>query len=236
MDLHGRIMNIQVDKKKLTIMLHDARSAYPSLDVTDEILETIYLRVHRDAIHAAAELVAESTTHFGVGEPMVVAMPEADPLAVHASHCCKVCGCRYGDETCPVVTGEVEQAFDCEDCEADKRQREEIISKYEEPLRAYEVLIGVDQGSLNLAKLINIQMKNREWWSEFTKERNDMLAAARGKGLADGRALALEHNHVSVERLRKMTIDEICALVNSSEPEQADDNESFYRTNEDHCE
>lgn len=73
---------------------------------------------------------------------------------------------------------------------------------------------------MDLAKLINIQMKNRQWWDEFTKEREDMLAAAVEKGLADGKALALDNNYVSVERLRKMSMDEICALVSSSEAKE----------------
>jgi len=49
-----------------------------------------------------------------------VATPEPKPplgaiSAVHAAHCCK-CGCKYGDENCPVVAGHV-IGLDCEDCE-----------------------------------------------------------------------------------------------------------------------
>jgi len=32
----------------------------------------------------------------------------------HPSHCCARCGCKYGDEDCPVVTGEVTQDYDCD--------------------------------------------------------------------------------------------------------------------------
>jgi hypothetical protein len=38
-------------------------------------------------------------------------------VGVHAAHCCKWHGCKYGDKDCPVVTGEVEQHYLCEDCD-----------------------------------------------------------------------------------------------------------------------
>lgn len=38
-------------------------------------------------------------------------------IGTHASHCCKWHGCKYGDENCPVVTGEVEQEYPCEYCD-----------------------------------------------------------------------------------------------------------------------
>lgn len=37
-------------------------------------------------------------------------------VGVHASHCCKWHGCKYGDPDCPVVAGEVEQSYPCEYC------------------------------------------------------------------------------------------------------------------------
>ena len=38
-------------------------------------------------------------------------------IGVHATHCCKWHGCKYGDPDCPVVSGEVEQEYLCEDCD-----------------------------------------------------------------------------------------------------------------------
>lgn len=35
-------------------------------------------------------------------------------IGVHATHCCKICGCKYGDEDCPVVNGEVVSEYPCE--------------------------------------------------------------------------------------------------------------------------
>lgn len=37
----------------------------------------------------------------------------------HAAHCCKWHGCKYGDDDCPVVTGEIEQEYLCEECYED---------------------------------------------------------------------------------------------------------------------
>lgn len=37
-------------------------------------------------------------------------------IGVHAAHCCKWHGCKYGDEDCPVVNGKVEQEYPCEYC------------------------------------------------------------------------------------------------------------------------
>lgn len=38
-------------------------------------------------------------------------------VGVHAAHCCPYCGCKYGDESCPVVAKIVAVAYICEDCE-----------------------------------------------------------------------------------------------------------------------
>ena len=31
----------------------------------------------------------------------------------HTEHCCLDCGCAYGEDDCPVVTGKVRQSFKC---------------------------------------------------------------------------------------------------------------------------
>ena len=43
---------------------------------------------------------------------------------VHASHCCKWHGCKYGDEDCPVTNGQVAQMYLCEDCYDDLENEE----------------------------------------------------------------------------------------------------------------
>lgn len=47
-------------------------------------------------------------------------------IGVHASHCCKWHGCKYGDPDCPVYNGEVEQLYLCEDCDWELGEEEYI--------------------------------------------------------------------------------------------------------------
>lgn len=169
-----------------------------------------------------------------------IPMPEADTVGMHASHCCKVHGCQYGYETCPVVTGEVEQTSTCEDCEADKREHEyhsrlneetlwdtsdsdEMIAKYEEPLRSYEAELGSPGTFSSLKGLIDSHRFVRSELNRLQSERRDAFDAAYMDGLKSGRTAALVYDHIPVERLRKMTIDEICVLVSSSDPKEEGD-------------
>lgn len=51
-----------------------------------------------------------------------------DDTEVHATHCCHRCGCKYGDEDCPVVLGGVvgisrsECDYCCDDTDIDAEQ------------------------------------------------------------------------------------------------------------------
>jgi len=59
-------------------------------------------------------------------------------IGVHASHCCKWHGCKYGDEYCPVVLGRVEQLYLCEYCDEDLENEEnyrQILKDIEEMKR-----------------------------------------------------------------------------------------------------
>lgn len=40
-----------------------------------------------------------------------------DNIRVHAAHCCKECGCKYGNDECPVVLEQVNAYYDCSECE-----------------------------------------------------------------------------------------------------------------------
>ena len=56
-------------------------------------------------------------------------------IGVHASHCCKWHGCKYGDPDCPVANGEVEQKYLCEACDWDLRDEEyhrEVLIRIQE--------------------------------------------------------------------------------------------------------
>ena len=37
-------------------------------------------------------------------------------MSVHAAHCCKVCGCKYRKNDCPVVRGTERAMYECGDC------------------------------------------------------------------------------------------------------------------------
>ena len=51
-------------------------------------------------------------------------------LAVHASHCCPIHGCKYSSERCPIVMGDVQPYYSynngCEDCDEDYRDEWEL--------------------------------------------------------------------------------------------------------------
>ena len=55
-----------------------------------------------------------------------------DQDAIHDDHCCKVCGCKYGDDDCPVVAGRVPglSPEDCEGCQFDKANQSEAEAEY----------------------------------------------------------------------------------------------------------
>ena len=56
-------------------------------------------------------------------------------VGVHVGHCCKWHGCKYGDENCPVVTGQVEQTYLCELCDEDIENEEyyrQVLKNIEE--------------------------------------------------------------------------------------------------------
>ena len=42
-----------------------------------------------------------------------------DKYGVHQTHCCVKHGCKYNDEDCPVVSGEIKQDYICESCDYD---------------------------------------------------------------------------------------------------------------------
>jgi hypothetical protein len=68
--------------------------------------------VEIDILDAVRKILDEALANARVKEQ------ESD---VHTRHCCKVHGCKYGeDDTCPVVQGRVEQTILCGSCEIRK--------------------------------------------------------------------------------------------------------------------
>ncbi len=58
MFLHGKIMNLQVEKRKQNVAIDEALKSHKNLR---DIMVAIYTRAHRDARHAAAEIAAEQS-------------------------------------------------------------------------------------------------------------------------------------------------------------------------------
>jgi hypothetical protein len=38
-------------------------------------------------------------------------------MSVHSAHCCRYCGCKYGEKDCPVVNGIKNADYDCFECQ-----------------------------------------------------------------------------------------------------------------------
>ena len=52
-----------------------------------------------------------------------------DNYRVHASHCCKWHGCKYGNDDCPVVACKIPQEYLCEMCYEDLEDEEYFRQK-----------------------------------------------------------------------------------------------------------
>jgi hypothetical protein len=63
---------------------------------------------------------------------MIIGVVKMDKkkYGVHASHCCVMHGCKYGDEDCPVVNKEIKQEFICESCGYQGFKKVEHINEY----------------------------------------------------------------------------------------------------------
>lgn len=55
-------------------------------------------------------------------------------MKVHIRHCCKVHGCKYGEEDCPVTNEIVVQHSLCERCKEERRQ-ENLYSAIQDKVR-----------------------------------------------------------------------------------------------------
>jgi hypothetical protein len=64
---------------------------------------------------------------------------------VHASHCCIRHGCKYGDPHCPVAkTREVEQEYDCEQCDDDAEAQPVSREELRKLLADFAAEVGMD--------------------------------------------------------------------------------------------
>jgi hypothetical protein len=72
---------------------------------------------------------------------------------VHQTHCCIKHGCKYGDEDCPVASGEIKQDYVCEWCGEDGvKTVDEIEDFYLDYRTMWEELKTLVEGYANKTK------------------------------------------------------------------------------------
>jgi hypothetical protein len=62
---------------------------------------------------------------------------------VHRTHCCNIHGCKYGDPSCPVESGEIIQTYPCEQCENDPTGRTEDTREHKPCLGVSSYVSGI---------------------------------------------------------------------------------------------
>lgn len=80
---------------------------------------------------------------------------------VHTQHCCKFHGCKYGEEDCPVTTGQKSQQFPCEFCLDD---HEPIVVQFVHVWQAMQTAIGVD------LEAQGVKPYTPEWYARLDQE------------------------------------------------------------------
>lgn len=123
-------------------------------------------------------------------------MVDKDHYGVHQTHCCFVDGCKYCDDDCPVVSGEIAQEYCCEDCPSYANPTVihsievtvEQYKEYENNTKSYYVF---DMNQLN-AKKGHILVINEV--QDQVKTGNSMRTyisdiSASNKGMSDGFAI-----------------------------------------------
>lgn len=132
-------------------MAHPDMAAWSAGEMSDEDYAASLLRRHRE------EMAAGETVVVAVGADLRVDLRKQPyRIGVHATHCCLLHGCKYGDDACPVKSREVAQEYPCEYCPeepatpADQASADELlhhlrecISSLEGPLTAFAALAPV---------------------------------------------------------------------------------------------
>ena len=72
--------------------------------------------------------------------------------AVHAGHCCKWHGCKYGDKNCPVVKGEVEQLWPCDHCYDEMEEADYYTSVIARLPKMYELRLKAQRRNFEALK------------------------------------------------------------------------------------
>jgi len=83
---------------------------------------------------------------------------------VHAHHCCKRHGCKYGNDDCPVAYGNLDQEYPCEDCRDDEFDIDKAVWEY-----LITKMSRFDEKDLALAKALQIEEMIRTKKISFDK-------------------------------------------------------------------
>lgn len=277
MDLHGRIMNIPVDKARESKAIQAAIALF---NLTENIYAAIYQRGHRDARHAAAELVAgqevkeDPSTKWKAqrricpkcGSRTFETSKALNGYVVHHCNAAKKgCGFTWEHwETDVPIPEWATKIFTCPKCGSNAFGTDELddgtlvrhcnrpgcgfrwdsveddnvfyvpqakasmtgyggyaedaldttnVEQDLDPLRAYEVELGLLPNALTLIGLIASHQYLRCECIRLRDDKQTGCNAGYTEGLKDGKRQALSYEHVLIDHLRKMTIDEFSMLI-----------------------
>ena len=88
-----------------------------------EVLLTVYGKDWKNSICCDPEKASYSLDQYRLYLEAKQKEHKIKSIPVHKGHCCKVHGCKYGEEDCPVVLGKVKQTHPCMDCDTETRRR-----------------------------------------------------------------------------------------------------------------
>lgn len=96
---------------------------------------------------------------------------EKEKRGVHEHHCCVRHGCKYGNDDCPVVSGETLQVYRCEDCPPKIKNNTLTIDKF------IELSVGgwVDWLDENTIDKVKVTTDDGTVLSDITALQNELV-------------------------------------------------------------
>lgn len=123
-------------------------------------------------------------------------MVDKDHYGVHQTHCCFVDGCKYCDDDCPVVSGEIAQEYNCEDCPSYAKSNvihtinvdSETYKKYEENATSF-YMFSVETMNAQKGEIIVINEVEKNIKTEKSMRKFISDITLQSIGLAEGFAI-----------------------------------------------
>lgn len=87
----------------------------PSQESTLKQLQDAYILCNRAGLPEAAAVIQHhiKSNLSSILPPLIKLRRANQKSDVHTRHCCATCGCKYGEEDCPVVTRAKVSEHDC---------------------------------------------------------------------------------------------------------------------------